>query len=385
MTSTILTNQLPGYLTYKQVKKQLINRPISREEALNLPPSIRLRDLVKKIENLFVVDEKNVILAERINDVIISFLEDIDPSSPKYISRLYNTSPPDIVTDVITLVGDSGVGKSKAVRRSLSFYPQILTHKTFPHLQGGHKQVVYLSMLIRSSTKGGFYVQFATAWNEIFLRDNPNAPPPIDLNTLNRMTVDKQLPIIYQSLINHNVALIHFDEIQHLFKRVRVRGSKTETEVISKNNETVDMFLSLFTMGIPILISCTKDGLDGLDISNAVAQRCGCNYIEMELDGPNSKFLNELWEFQYTEGFLELTTDVIDLIFKYTAGSRRLIMRAFIETQRRVLKMDKNKMEFEDLVDTFKTFSPNLIDINQAIHNKDNRYISKIRDLKPKF
>lgn len=368
----------------KEIIHLLDSSTLSREEALKHPPLIRASLLVDKIEQIFIAMPIHIQMTYMINDMLCQYYSSTDPSSPEHIMRYYGNSR--LKPTIAALIeGYPGVGKTKFISKLLSSIPQVVTHENFPHFMGPYKQVVWFSISITADSKKGFYRELANAWNALIKQNSPNLQQPISNEVINKGTGDLIFEKFLTSAINHNIGLIHFDEIQNLFglKSRFANQSYKKTEVI-KDTALLGNILGLFNTGIPILISCTPDGTRGLEKKGAVIQRTGSNFIRMDYMQAKEKdcrrYVEKLFEYQYTDQQLEFNEEIYQTLVKLGAGVPRLIMRIFLDSQKNALRNGKAKIDLNDMKLIVKRFSPTLKKLIQAIHNGDRNYLDTLTD-----
>lgn len=384
MINNPLLAGLNSFTDPKSIIQLLDDNPLPREEALKFSPFDRANMLVDKIEQIFVTMPKHIQLTYMINDMLYQYYSNIDPFSPEHIMKYYGSNRPK-QTIAGLVEGYPGVGKTKYIARLLSSIPQVIQHESFPHFIGPYNQIVWFSISITADSKKGFYRELAHAWNALIKQYCPESKPPISEEVINKGTGDQIFSKFLTSAINHNIGLIHFDEMQNLFslKSRSPKLSNSKTDVI-KDTVLLGNILGLFNTGIPILISCTPDGTRGLEKKGAVLQRTGSNFIRMDYLNANDKeykrFVQKLFEYQYTDQILELTNEVYETLFKLGAGVPRLIVRIFIDSQKNALRNGNEKIELRDMKYVVRNFSPTLKKLIQAIHNNDRNFLDTLTD-----
>ena len=124
---------------------------------------------------------------------------------------VYGTYPMKSTSDGFTIIGMSGVGKTTAVERILSLYPQYIDHVSYQGKSFFVKQLVWLKIdcPFDGSLKGlcfSFFSAFDKALGTEYYQ----------MHCSRTTTVDMLLPKMAQISTTHGLGLLVIDEIQHL-------------------------------------------------------------------------------------------------------------------------------------------------------------------------
>jgi hypothetical protein len=167
-----LLEALPPILLGDEPAQKLERFPAYKEEDRNLPPELRYH-LTKKVRQFFLPLPIHLDLHQRFDSMLRSGYEGRNPPERGFWSNLdgkLETFKLNIATSQdqfysrllpltalgFTIVGMSGVGKTKAIEAILSLYPQLIIHSNYQGDNFNWLQVVWLKLECPhdGSTKG---------------------------------------------------------------------------------------------------------------------------------------------------------------------------------------------------------------------------------------
>lgn len=148
----------------------------------------------------------------------------------------------------VVIHGLSGVGKTTSIRKALQCIPQVIEHESYQGQVYRQKQLVWISIDMPSTPSSK-----ALALN--FFRAVDTALGDTDYygewSKKSHFSVDAHLNIMAIIANNHELGLVHIDEIQFLLKYAK-----------SKDSPNMQQIEALFNkIGIPAVLSCTTNGL----------------------------------------------------------------------------------------------------------------------------
>lgn len=383
-----LLSGIKTYIDPKDFKAALEQYPPSPDFVRKLPYQERASEYIEQIDNLFILGPSQYRTAEMIQRMITSYYRSLTPSDSKHIERYYHNKVSGHTKTIAGLIqGQPGLGKSMAIQYSLFKYPQIIAHKEFPHFKGPYLQVVWFSISILSHTRRGFALELAQAWNDVFLRYDPSLPLAIPRDVIDKKNPDEIISSFIHSAINHNLGLIHFDEIQTLFRSANNhdKDKKTSDDISVRDDITLGKILGIINIGIPVLISCTADGTEGLNKRGSISQRLGSNFVQFDrFKNPSDPFyitfINNLMHYQYTDEAMPLNKRIYEQFHVLTAGIPRIMVNCFMTAQRRALQMSKRSLDYDDLLNAHLSMSDDIKNIIRALHNNDQKFLRRKPD-----
>ena len=226
------------------------------------------------------------------------------------------------LTASTTILGTSGTGKTTAVNRILSLYPQAITHTEFDGAAFPHSQLVWLKLEcpFDGSVK-------AIARNFFASVDRVLGADYQTLYGVRNMSTDEMLPKIALIGWNHSLGLLVIDEIQHL-SMAKSGGAE----------RALNFFVELTnTMNIPILLIGTTKAVRLLSQEFRSARR-GCGQGEMvwrpmAKDSQWDIFLTSLWRYQFTKKKTPLNEDLSAALFEESQGITDFAVKLYMLSQ----------------------------------------------------
>ena len=228
-------------------------------------------------------------------------------------------------SSTFSLVGLSGMGKTRSVENILLQYPQVISHETYKDEPFIRTQVVWLKIECPSSKSlkslcNNFYMGI-----DRILGTNYYA----QYSRSREDTFDKLAATMSHvaSLVNLGVLVI--DEIQ----RVNKGASGGENRMIEFIAELTNTF------GVPIIIVGTFKAMYLYKKSLANIRRAiPVTYMEHIIDRMDNQqqwnlFLGSLWNLQYTKAETKLTKELSDTMYFETQGVLDITVKLYMHIQ----------------------------------------------------
>lgn len=247
-----------------------------------------------------------------------------------------------------TLIGCSGGGKTTALRRILSAYPQVIYHPN-----RNLDQVVYLK--IDCSHDGSLKeicLNFFRALDKLLGTQYEDK-----YGLKKRNGTETLLAIMAQIANAHTIGLLVIDEIQHLSKS-RSGGSE----------KMLNFFVTLVnTIGLPVLLIGTPKAREIFELDLRSARRSagfGAFYWETipQFDrkgSPNLEwraFTDSLWKLQLLQDReLTLSDDVRNTWYELSQGVMDIVVKLFVLSQLRALAIGREKITSGLLKSVYET------------------------------
>lgn len=291
--------------------------------------------------------------------------------------------------------GHSGTGKTEAILRCLNLYPsQVINHKSFPHLQGSHQQVVWLSVDAPASGKSSdFATELMHAWDKA-------AGGNRFAESISRVRPDgtKMLEEWRQVASAHFLGILHIDEVQNFFKLATLKKRKNKSSILMApelsivEDKTLKWILTLMnTWHIPIILSGTPDGIGAITrrLSNTERFVTSGYHLFQNFQSASDPqfikfFLNQLGEYQYVSQKLTVDTELAELIIELTGGIQRLIIALWIAAHRVALERNKGDLLLEDFKKAARTYLAPVAPAVAALRSNDPNRMSVYEDLFPR-
>jgi len=286
--------------------------------------------------------------------------------------NIYRNYPIKSTSNGFTIIGMSGVGKTTAVERILSLYPQCIEHSAYNDKPFFVRQLVWLKIdcPYDGSLKGlchGFFQAFDIALGTDYYRKM----------TARNATVDALLPKMSQISMNHGLGLLVVDEIQHL-SQAKSGGSE----------KMLNFFVTLVnTIGVPVVLIGTNKAKPILQSEFRQARRGSGQgdllWDRMKNDISWETMLRAMWRYQWTRKYAELAAGLRDSIYDESQGIIDIAVKLFAMAQVKAIATGKEelteKVIHEVAAEKLRLVKPML----DALRSGDRRKIAQFEDIRP--
>ncbi|MBX7223321.1 MAG: ATP-binding protein [Blastocatellia bacterium] len=225
-----------------------------------------------------------------------------------------------------TILGISGVGKTRGVEAILSLYPQIVNHTRYREWNFPHRQLVWLKIDCPSdgSIKGLCLNLFQAMDDLLHTRY-------YELYAGTRRTVDELLPRFTRIAALHSLGVLVVDEIQNLHE-ASSGGSKRVL------NFMVQLINSI---GLPVVLVGTYKALS-LFTSEFRHTRRGSGQGDLVWDRMNCDavwqlFTESLWRYQFVRDRVPCSPELNQALYEVTQGITDFAVKVFMLAQVRAI------------------------------------------------
>lgn len=367
----LMISALPDPIAMKNECITFYQRSLSSynfEEVKNLP-RVERRFLLSQLRNVrvFLPFEYSLEI-EFYNALISSYrlrrilnVESVEPYSKVigYTGEATNAG--------FTLLGYSGCGKSSAIAMLTSHYPQVIKH----YLPDGSviSQIVYI--VVSCNPTVNFSELYASIGREI---DKALHTDIYERLVNNCNGLGKKQNKVIELIERFGIGICIFDEIQQL----------------SFTNTKTSTFESLLTLAnvtkIAMGVIGTEDGYEKMFQSLRTARRLG-KEIPATSYCDNKKYFSTvmsiLFQYQWLDHKLSLTSELIDVFYKETHGIIDQAVSLWIAVQDEYLKMDKHFSITPKFVsEVFKKTYPHLRELLNEISDpvNDDKIVSILKE-----
>src|SRR5260221_14134523 len=221
----------------------------------------------------------------------------------------------------LTMIGISGIGKSRAFERVTALYPQVIQHSWYRDRRFTWTQLVWFKLdcppdgsIIGLCTN--FFLQIdrilgTNYFQNYGIRNKPSQPAMIAyMNTV---------------AFNHSLGVLIIDEIQNLRRK--------------RDPEMLDFFILLENeIGVPIILVGTPTAEEILSGDLRSARRASgqgeLRWSRMQNDVEWRYFLESLWRYQYVQKQSDLSDELIQTLYYESQGITDLAIRLYFFAQR---------------------------------------------------
>ncbi len=330
---------LPPIFSKEKMMERVTNFPPFRTEKRELPKEVRVQ-IVRGLERIFVPLHRHYTLESEISTVLrMSYLDRNPLNSAFYWNHLsekvnglaervtiaqqkggmnYN---PGGFKGSFFLCGMSGVGKTTALSRILSLYPQVVYHRHYRDQSFPFTQIGWLKVNCpHNSSVKGLCDRFFAEVDRVLKVTNY-------VDDYGGRTAPQMIPDVARVAGIHNTGLIVIDEVQNL-SLVKSRGAK---QMLAFFTELID------TCGCGIVLVGTERALDVLQAEFWQVRRNlttrPFNWRLFDRGKTWDEFLASFWYYQYTKRDAELTDELGKRFHYETVGVPDLVVKLFIGAQ----------------------------------------------------
>ena len=237
-------------------------------------------------------------------------------------------------SDSFTIIGNSGIGKSSAISRSLSLLQAdgiIETQKPYAKII----PCVVVQCPFDSSVKG-LLLEILRKVDEVIGSDYYKNALKI------RVTTDMLIGSVSQVAINH-IGLLVVDEIQN------VVNSKHGKSLVGMLTQLIN------NSGISICMVGTPESSLFFESAMQLARRSlGLHYQSLECDQYFYDFCCTLFSYQYTKHKAEITDAIINWLFEHSGGIVSVVVSLIHDAQEIAILNGKEILNIETLNEAYK-------------------------------
>lgn len=271
-----------------------------------------------------------------------------------------------------TIIGMSGVGKTTAVERILSLYPQCIGHTSYRGQPLFMDQLVWLKIdCPYDGSLKGLCLSFFSAF------DNALGTEYAQKLTSRNTTVDTLLPRMTQISTTHGLGLFVVDEIQHL-SGIKSGGSE----------KMLNFFVTLVnTIGVPVVLIGTTKAMSVLQSEFRQARRGSGQgdllWDRMENGLSWETMLRAMWRYQWTRKRADLTSKLKDAIYDESQGIIDIAVKLYAMAQIKAIADGTEEITAKTIhtvaSEKLRLVKPML----DALRSGDRKRILQFEDIRP--
>jgi len=231
-----------------------------------------------------------------------------------------------ITASGFTMIGMSGVGKTKAMERVLSLYPQCVIHIRYKNKPFYLKQLVWMKLdCPYDGSIKGLCLNFFKEMDRVLGSEYSKIFPA------SRNTVDAMLVKMSTLASTHGLGLLVIDEIQHL-SQAKSGGSE----------KMLNFFVTLVnTIGVPVVLIGTTKAMPILQSEFRQARRGSGQgdlfWERMPNDLSWDIMLQSMWKYQWTKTPCPLTKELKDTLYDESQGIMDLAVKLYAIAQTKAI------------------------------------------------
>lgn len=236
-----------------------------------------------------------------------------------------------------TIIGMSGVGKSTAVEKILSLYPQCISHDSYHGQPLVLTQIVWLKLdCPHDGSIKGLCFQFFEAIDRAMGTDY------FPRYTKSRYTVDVLMVLMTQLVNLYQIGILVIDEIQHLSL---AKGGGSE--------KMLNFFVTLVnTIGIPVVMIGTTKAMSILQSEFRQARRGSGQgdllWDRMQNDLSWEIFVTSMWKHQWTRSKIPLTEEMRNILYEESQGIIDIAVKLYAMVQIKAITVGSDSFSAKD-------------------------------------
>lgn len=377
-----LIEALSQILTANEAARQLAHFPIYDEEQRNAPDHLRFH-LIQCGLRFFTPLPIHQDLERRFSCLIRGGYAGRNPMRHGFYSELgqkistLNSGrfKPNYVWSTcagFSIIGMSGMGKTRAVESILNLYPQIIYHSKYIDRDFNQSQIVWLKLdCPYDGNPRGVCTNFFQQVDHILGTDFRGKFGK------ERRLADVMLVDMANIAAQHFLGVLVIDEIQRL-SRAKSGGS----------GKLLDFFVQLInTIGVPVILIGTYKALSILSREFSQIRRGTGQgdlvWDRMEEDDIWHLFVKSLWKYQYTNKacLLEKNPHLSHVLYEETQGITDFAVKVYMLAQVRAITSGKEIITAGIIRSVAKDSLRTAARVLDALRRRDNRVLEEFDDI----
>lgn len=346
-----LIEALPKIYSYQEVIDQLSVYPPYHKEERYLEDHKRFH-LLQRILRYYQPLPIHLQIQSSVDRLLRTGYASRNPFTPTYaqvfVDNWNDIQNKSIDKDVIqtgqtmSIVGVSGVGKTRTLQRILGMIPQVLSHVAYKDKPLNQYQITHL--IIQTPFDGSvktiifdFMYQIDLLMGTEYFNRYANS----------RLSTSQLMPIMAQIAKSVSLGFLVIDELQHL-KAVK---SNSSTQVLNFLTTLIN------TVNIPILTISTPKAMDILQSQFRQARRStnagNIMWERLEKDELWNLFLEGMWKYQWTKEVTLFNEEISSVFYDECQGIADIAVKLYMMVQLRAISSGEEKIT----IDLIKTVS----------------------------
>lgn len=276
------------------------------------------------------------------------------------------------VASGFTIIGVSGVGKSTAVERILSLYPQRIIHARYKEEPLALTQLVWLKLdcphdgSLKQLCYHFFYVLDMAAGTDYFQQ-----------YAKGRYALDMLLIIMTQLVRQFQIGILVIDEIQHLSE---AKGGGSD--------KMLNFFVTLVnTIGVPVVMIGTTKAMSILQGEFRQARRGSGQgdliWDRMGNDTAWNVFVKSMWRYQWTEKNVAYTDELANVLYDESQGIIDIAVKLYAIVQVDAITNGTEEFSASDIRKAAEKKLGLVKPMLDALRSGDKKRILKYEDIAP--
>ncbi|MSR90365.1 AAA family ATPase [Clostridiaceae bacterium WCA-383-APC-5B] len=272
--------------------------------------------------------------------------------------------------DSLSIIGISGIGKTTAIEKLLSMYPQVIRHTEYKGETFTRTQIVWLK--IDCPYDGSLSTLCKNFFKAI---DDILGTRYLEKFGYSSRVTSTMMINMTKLAWRYGIGVLVIDEIQHLL------NAKNDKE------EMLNFFVTLTnTVGIPTVLIGTSKAQNVFNGNFRQARRAGSDgsiiWDRMSKDSDEWQFfLESIWELQGLKHIAKLTKEMSDAFYDECQGITAVTVNLFILSQERALQDGKEELTVSIVRETAKKDLHLIQPMIKALRNNNLAEIMRYEDI----
>jgi len=303
------------------------------------------------------------------NPLSNSYAQGFVDNSHKVVNKTFDKSALQ-TGQTMSVIGISGVGKTRSLQRILDMYPRVISHTQYKGKPLNMYQVTYLT--IQTPFDGSVKTIIYDFMYQVDLLMGTNY---FNRYANSRLSTSQLMPIIAQIARSANLGCLIIDEIQHL-KAIK---SKSSTQILN-------FFTTLInTVNVPIIMVGTPKSMDILQSQFRQARRNtnigNVMWNRLEKDEIWELFIQGMWKYQWTKEIAPFNEEFSTLLYRESQGIADIAVKLFMMVQLRAISNGEEKITI-NLINNVSQEELKIVQpMIQALRNRNYRKLADYEDL----
>lgn len=232
-----------------------------------------------------------------------------------------------------SVIGVSGLGKSTALQRVLSLFPQVIEHTSY------HGQNFYCHQIPYLVVQTPHDASIKALILDIYLQIDSLVETSYQKDALSRrLSIDVLVSQLNQIVRVNHIGLLVIDELQNIAYRKSDGGIRFLNFLVHLINGAG---VSICMVGTPRVLQVLQQEF------RSARRTTGLVYDRLPNDKEFALFLHGLWHYQYTQYATDLTPELANWLYRKTQGIPDILAKLLYNAQKQAILDGREKLDLE--------------------------------------
>lgn len=376
---------LPPILSVEEAATHMAYYPPYDKRTREYPPHLRYHEIQNSLQ-LFSVLSTHLDLEQRVSRSIRGGYVKRNPLTPEYRRKLnksaefldstvYPRTRVGSMNTGFSILGISGIGKSRAIHEILSLYPQVIIHNRYKGRDFTFVQFVWMKLdCPPDGSVRGLCLNFFQAVDAVIGTSYHQY--------YKRCTANELRIHMARVAAELGLGLLVIDEIQNLSEAASGgRGEMLNFFVNLNNGLSVPVILIGTYAAYDILTGEFRQIRRGTGQGDLIWDRMSESEINQGADW--DLFIKDLWLYQYTKKRFQLTDTLNHALYFESQGITDMAAKIYMIAQIHAISSGKETVNEQTIQFVAKDHFRSATKVLSALKTGDTEALFKIRDVKP--